>query len=150
MDAIMGETMTTEWVTVPRVLSADMRAAMFEALISSEPSDVQELFDAAVSSAHVPLSEPVGWQPIETAPKGKKVIVFGQVPNMMHPHTMVARYWPRGTLEVADDFQCEDWAEEIGDGVYMPEGWYEETMGEEAPVVNIRPTHWMKLPEPPK
>lgn len=62
MDAIMGETMTTEWVIVPRVLSADMRAAMFEALIRSEPSDVQALFDAAVSAAPVPLSEPVGWR----------------------------------------------------------------------------------------
>ena len=108
--------------------------------------------DAILAAASpVPLSEPVGWQPIETAPKGKKVIVFGQVPNMMHPQTSIARYWTGHTLPVAEGFEDEGWADVDANGdVFMPEGWYEETMGEEAPVVNIRPTHWMKLPEPPK
>jgi hypothetical protein len=90
------------------------------------------------------------WQPIETAPKGKKVIVFGEVPGMSHPQTVVARYWPRHTLPVAEGFEEEDWVDLSGDGdAYMPEDWYEETMGEDVPAVNLKPTHWMPLPSPP-
>jgi hypothetical protein len=91
------------------------------------------------------------WQPIETAPKGKKVIVFGEVPGMSHPQTVVARYWTRHTLPVAEGFEDEDWVDLSGDGdAYMPEDWYEETMGEDVAAVNLKPTHWMPLPEPPK
>ena len=91
------------------------------------------------------------WQPIETAPHGHKLIVYGVAPGYMHPHTMIARYWPTHTLEVADGYEAEDWAE-VGDSgtAYMPAGWYEENnVGDDAPFVNVNPTHWSPLPEPP-
>jgi hypothetical protein len=90
------------------------------------------------------------WQPIETAPKGVKIIVFGDVPGRSFPQTMVARFWPQYTLPVAEGYEDEDWAEQSPHGEsYMPADWYEETMGEEAPAVNLKPTHWMPLPAPP-
>lgn len=90
-----------------------------------------------------------GWMPINTAPKGRKVIVYGEVPGMMHPQTSVARYWLKHTLPVAEGFEDEDWVDRNNDGdAFMPEDWYEETMGE-SEAVNLKPTHWMPLPSPP-
>lgn len=89
------------------------------------------------------------WQPIETAPKGVKVLTYGIVPGMMHPQTTVARYWPRHSFEVAEGYEEEDWVDKSEDGsAYMPEGWYEENHEEES-AVNLKPTHWMPLPVPP-
>lgn len=91
------------------------------------------------------------WQTIDTAPHGTKVIVYGQVPGMMHPQTTVARYWARHTLEVAEGFEDEDWVDHGDDGVpYMPADWYEESHDDEMRVVNVKPTHWMPLPAPPQ
>lgn len=90
------------------------------------------------------------WQPIETAPKGKKVIVFGEVPGMGHNRTVIARFWSRHTLEVAEDYADEDWVEIDEYGVsYMPADWYEENHADNAPAVNLKPTHWMPIPAPP-
>jgi hypothetical protein len=93
------------------------------------------------------------WQPIETAPKDKAVNrkVLVSVPNGKNhtPRTMLARYYGRGGLEVAEGYEGEDWAVEINGEYYMPEGWYEEFEGEDAPSHNIEPTHWMPLPPPP-
>lgn len=72
------------------------------------------------------------WQPIHTAPHGKKVLVYGNIPGRVHPQTTFARYWPKHTLEVAEDFEGEDWADICEDGVaYMPADWYEENSAAE-------------------
>lgn len=89
------------------------------------------------------------WQPIETAPKGRKVIVSVPNGNNRPPITMMGRYWRRGSLEVAEGFEDEDWADVIDEISYMPEGWYEDCEVEDAPAHNITPTHWMPLPSPP-
>ena len=90
------------------------------------------------------------WQPIDTAPQGKTVLVYGEVPGFRYPRTVRASYYAQHTLAVADGYGGEDWAEEGPDGdSYMPAGWYEESHAEEAPAVVVRPTHWMPLPPPP-
>lgn len=61
------------------------------------------------------------WQPIETAPKGRSLLVwFGRVG--MHYNVLI----------------CDDmgWREAVDDGRQLKEGY--------------EPTHWMPLPEPPK
>lgn len=91
------------------------------------------------------------WQPIETAPRGKKVLVYGVVPGYSHSMTTVARFWGEHTLEVAEDYEGEDWVDRDENGIeYMPADWYEENHGEGGPMVNLKPTHWMPLPEAPK
>jgi hypothetical protein len=93
------------------------------------------------------------WQPIETAPKGQTVLVYGIVPGFgrKHPRTVRAAYYERHTLEVAEEYEGEDWAEIGNDGCwYMPAGWYEESHAEQPEAVTIQPTHWMPLPPPPK
>lgn len=97
------------------------------------------------------MTDATGWRPIETAPKGRKVIV--SVPNgSKHtPITMMGRYWPQYTLQSAEGYGPGDGFEEGPDGdCYAPEGWYEEMEAEEPPLHNINPTHWQPLPEPPK
>ena len=90
------------------------------------------------------------WRPIETAPKGKKLIVYGEVPGRRHCYTMMARYWDRHTLDVPDGYEDEDWVDLDDDGTpYMPADWYEEVEGDDAPPTNLRPTHWRPLPLPP-
>ncbi len=92
------------------------------------------------------------WEPIETAPKGKKVIVYGVVPGYSYPQTAIARFWPQHTLEVAEGYEDEDWADISDEGVaYMPADWYEENhSADDAPAVNLKPTHWMPIPAPPE
>ena len=90
------------------------------------------------------------WQSIDTAPKGKTVLVYGEVPGFNHPRTVRASFYGQHTLAVAEGYEGEDWAEEGPDGdFYMPSGWYEESHAEECTAVNVKPTHWMPLPEKP-
>lgn len=92
------------------------------------------------------------WQPIETAPLGTKVLVWAVVPGYMHKHVVLARFWKQHTLEVAEGYEEEDWAEIDEDGsAYMPADWYEEGFSEDGSLsmVNIKPTHWMPMPSPP-
>lgn len=91
------------------------------------------------------------WQPIETAPKRTLVLVYGEVPGYGHHRITLARYWEQHTLEVPCDYEDEDWVErdEHGDA-YWPADWYEEVLTEDAPLVNLKPTHWMPLPQAPQ
>ena len=113
---------------------------------SEDIREVQPLYASPTALPALPAPE---WQPIETAPKGKKIIV--SVPNGKNhkPITMMGRYWPRGTLPVAEGYEDEDWAVEVNGEFYMPEGWYEECEVEDAPAHNIAPTLWQPLPIPP-
>ena len=65
-----------------------------------------------------------GWQPIETAPKDEAVIVF--LTDAAHGMT----------IEIAHRSSND------------PDGdWYAAT--HDGPPIDVRPTHWMPLPEPP-
>lgn len=79
-----------------------------------------------------------GWQPIETAPKGRKVIV-GYRNSLGKWRTVMGCYYLAGTLE--SDADDSGWA---------PEGWYEESeTHEDIMPCDCEPTHWQPLPEPP-
>lgn len=80
-----------------------------------------------------------GWQPIETAPKMRKLIV-GYANALGKWRTILAQYWLDGELESETD-----------DSGFAPEGWYEATEAYEYLMpVDLEPTHWMPLPDPPE
>jgi hypothetical protein len=78
------------------------------------------------------------WQPIETAPKGKIVLVHYK--NCLgNGRTVRAKFYLRVTLESDDS--------ESG---YADAGWYEEAEGHEyLSPLESDPTHWMPLPSQP-
>ena len=90
------------------------------------------------------------WLPIETAPKGKKVIVRA-TGDFRGERTMMARFHPKHTLEAPEGYGASDGFDEDEHGdVYAPEDWYEDMEASEAPLHNIVPTHWLPLPVAPK
>ena len=93
---------------------------------------------------------PAGWQPIETAPKGQRILVVTEkrVP-------FFAKYILPRTHEANSD-SALDWAEwdEMSDTPWCPEGWYMEVDCELCEVdyrqyTGLPFTHWMPLPEAP-
>ena len=83
-----------------------------------------------------------GWQPIETAPKGVKVIA-GYRNQLGKWRSVMARYYGPCTLELADDQVGDD------DG-FAPADWYEETETHETTYLTDEvPTHWMRLAAAP-
>lgn len=98
--------------------------------------------------------EPVsGWQPIETAPKGKGVLVFYKNRNGKG-RVVKAAYIEKHTLEA--DSECGgDWGEysEAHDEYFCPEGWYESIDNwddfSEIRINEGEPSHWHPLPESP-
>ncbi len=82
------------------------------------------------------------WQPIETAPKGKKLLL-GYRNRAGQWRTVTGCYYLPGTLAVD-----EDWSDVGG---FAPEGWYEESETQDHLwLCDEPPTHWMPLPELPK
>ncbi len=89
------------------------------------------------------------WQPIETAPQMRKLIVFYR--NALGKgRCVMACYYRAHSLEMHDDYQdVGEWDEASG-ASYAPAGWYEEHDTDD-PMMPLagEPTHWMPLPEPP-
>lgn len=82
-----------------------------------------------------------GWLPIETAPKGQKIIA-GYYNVLGKWRSVMACYYLPGTLPATDDW--------IADGEYAPEGWYEESETQETILqMDAQPTHWQPLPKAP-
>lgn len=80
----------------------------------------------------------MAWQPIETAPKGRIVLVHYKN-RLGNGRTMRARYYLEDTLD--SDTTESGWADE---------GWYEESEAYEYLMpLDGDPTHWMPLPPPP-
>lgn len=85
-----------------------------------------------------------GWQPIETAPKGRKIIA-GYFNSSGKWRTIMACYFEAKTLDANHDYIDGD-----EDG-FAPEGWYEisETHCEDLLPTDHPPTHWMPQPVAP-
>lgn len=85
------------------------------------------------------------WQPIETAPKNKTVLV-GYWNQLGKWRTVKATYYPPQTLPLHEDY---DWDDLTSDG-YAAEGWYEETETHETIMpLECDPVRWMPLPAEP-
>lgn len=79
------------------------------------------------------------WKPIETAPKGRVVLVAYQN-TLGNWRTVRACYYPPETLD--NESEESGWA---------PEGWYEEYEAYEHIYRTAEePTHWQPLPQPPE
>jgi len=79
-----------------------------------------------------------GWLPIESAPKGRKLIV-GYFNPLGNWRSVMGCYYLDGTLESETD--------ESG---FAPEGWYEETQAYEYLMpMDQEPTYYRLLPPPP-
>ena len=102
------------------------------------------------------------WQPIETAPKDRDVLVWFdhdadpyQDPTEPNKLTNYAAWADGGDfldnagMAVAkwhpQYFESED---EYGNGYWMPEAWFARENDDYERVCNA--THWMPLPEPPQ
>lgn len=97
------------------------------------------LYTAPLPAKREPLTdEQVAWQPIETAPKGRIVLVY-YTNRLGKGRVMRARYYLQDTLE--SDTTESGWADE---------GWYEESEAYEyLMLLEGEPTHWMPLPSAP-
>ena len=93
----------------------------------------------ALRAAIEEAQEPVAWMPINTAPKGRILLVH-YTNRLGNGRTMRARYYLPETLN--SDTTESGWADE---------GWYEESEAYEYLMpLDGEPTHWMPLPTAPK
>jgi ribosomal protein L32 len=82
------------------------------------------------------------WRTMDSAPKGVKILA-GYRNGLGNWRTILATYYPAGTLEASDFADTDDeWA---------PEGWYEEGEAycENLQPVEQIPTRWMPAPSEP-
>jgi hypothetical protein len=89
------------------------------------------------------------WQPIETAPKQRKIIVHYLNPLGKH-RTVMACYYGEKSLEMHDDYDDVGTFDEESGTLFADAGWYEEHDSDD-PILPLGgvPTHWMPLPPPP-
>lgn len=85
------------------------------------------------------------WQPIETAPRRRKVMV-GWTNELGNWRATLATYYDEGDIEL--DESPYDWVDE--DGRNTVAGWWEDSQTREEWFLDQQPTHWMPLPEPPR
>jgi hypothetical protein len=79
-----------------------------------------------------------GWQPIETAPKGRKLIV-GYFNEAGKWRSVMGHYYLPETLE------CDE-----AENGFADEGWYEDSDSlEQITRTSCQPTHWQTLPAAP-
>lgn len=98
--------------------------------------DAMEVLEAVLENSH---SSQDSWRPIETAPKGRIVLVHYKN-RLGNGRTMRARYYLPETLD--SDSTESGWADE---------GWYEESEAYEYLMpLEGEPTHWCPLPDAPK
>jgi hypothetical protein len=91
-----------------------------------------------------------GWLPIDTAPKGKPVLVH-YINGCGKGRTIKARYVDRFTEESSPDSECDEYNEE-NDTYYTLPGWYEmiDNWDEYSSVfVHHDPILWHPLPTSP-
>lgn len=122
-------------------------------VIEYEEHEYDELMEAEKQARAALAPSETGsvdhWQPIDTAPKGRKVIVHYLNP-LGNARVVMARYYPQHTLEMDDDpGETGDYDEASG-VIYAPEGWYEEHDSDE-PILPLGgvPSHWTAVPAPP-
>lgn len=104
----------------------------------------------APTSPESPSPEPCGWQPIETAPKMRKILVFYRN-SQGKGRVVLACYYREKALEMQDDYSdVGEWDEESGT-CFADAGWYEEHDSDN-PLMPLQapPTHWQPLPQPPE
>ena len=97
-----------------------------------------------IREALAPFDPSAEWLPIESAPKGKKLIL-GYHNALGKWRTIMGTYYLPNTLYASDD---DDDADEDG---YAPEGWYEESESHAFILRTVHePTHYMNRPAPPE
>ena len=118
-------------------------------------NDVEAAYQITVANLRALVNEleatqPMQWQPIETAPKGRKLIL-GYKNGAGMWRTIIGKYVLPGTLELTEEAIDRLNLDDGDDGTYAPEGWYETPDNAEF----IDPTYetpirWMPLPKEPK
>ena len=117
------------------------KTAMLDAMKS-------ENFDASMRAA-IDAYRAALWQPIETAPKMRKLIVtYVNVANKRR--TVMACYYIDHALEMNADYQDVGVWDEAAGNSFAPAGWYEEIDHEgDIYALSGEPDYWQPLPEPP-
>lgn len=89
------------------------------------------------------------WQPIDTAPKNRKVIVH-YVNPLGNSRIVMACCYGEKCLEAHPDYDDDGIYDEASGVSYAPAGWYEDHESDDPlRMLDATPTHWMPLPRPP-
>lgn len=97
---------------------------------------------------------PGAWQPIETAPHQKNVLI-AYTNELSKSRVVKAKFVPRYTEEAPCEGFCDsgcDEYDEENDRYTVIEGWYEQIDNWDAYseiFIHYKPTHWQPLPAPP-
>lgn len=121
-------------------LNAALQATIDEAPPEATGARAITVMDQEMLGAPV---EPQGWQPIETAPKGRNVLVAYQ--NKLGKWRIVrACYYEAGTLEAAEE------SDDFDEDGYASPGWREECeTNDYIHQVEGEPLYWHPLPSAP-